>query len=94
MLKPRDLADNRVLAAVREYNDLCRRRYTIIKLDTPIQRGWRRFYVLSDHALSRSDRVTLEAILAVIGTEVVHHCPDFRRRRGRRRKHIEITAVP
>lgn len=90
MLNPRDLADRQVIAAVREYDDLCRRRYTIIKLGTPIQRGWRRFYVLSDRALSLPDQVTLEAILAVIGTEVVHYSPDFRRRRGRRRKVIEI----
>ena len=90
MLKPCDLADHQVIAAVREYNALQKRRYTITKLDTPIQSGWRRSYVLTERATVRQDRPILEEILAVIGSEVVHHSPEFRRRQGRRRKLIEI----
>jgi hypothetical protein len=90
MLNSYDLADRQVIAAVREHDALCRRRYTIIKLDEPIQRGWRRFYVLSERAAARRDHPILEAILAIIGPVVVHHDRDFRRRRGRRKKLVEI----
>ncbi|XHR26683.1 MAG: hypothetical protein ACFUZC_12065 [Chthoniobacteraceae bacterium] len=90
MLNLHDIADRRLLAVIREQDDLRQRRYTIVKLDPPIQRGWRRFYVLGERAQKRPDHKTLEAILAVIGPEVIHHSPDFRRRSGRRRKLIEI----
>jgi hypothetical protein len=95
MLNSHDYFDKQVIAAVREYDELCRRRYTIIKLDLPIQRGWRRFHALSERALGRRDRPLLEAILAVIGTTIVHHSRDFRKRRGRRsKKLIEIEQPP
>jgi hypothetical protein len=90
MLNSRDLADRQVIAAVREHDALSRRRYKIIQLDQPIQRGWRRLYVPSERAASRRDRPILEAILAVIGTVKVHHSRDFRRRRGRLKKLVEI----
>jgi hypothetical protein len=90
MLNTRDLADRQVIAAVREHDALCRRRYKIIKLDQPIQRGWRRLHVLSEGAVARRDRSILEAILAAIGSVKVHHNRDFRRRRGRRKKLVEI----
>jgi len=90
MLNSRDLADRQIIAVVREHDALCRRRYKIIKLEQPIQRGWRRFYVLSERAAARRDRPILEAILAVIGTVKIHHNRDFRRRRGRRKKLVEI----
>lgn len=90
MLNSHDLADRKLIAAVREYHDLTPRLYKIIKLDQPIQRGWRRLYVLSEHVASRRDRQILEAILAVIGTVVVHHSRDFCRRRGRSKKLVEI----
>ena len=90
MLNSHDLADRQVIAAVREYNALCWRRYKIIKLDEPIQRGWRRSYVLSERAAARRDCPVLEAILAVIGTVVVHRSRDFCRRRGRSKKLVEI----
>ena len=91
MLNSHDYADKRVIAAVREYNNLSRRRFKIIKLDCPVQRGWRRFYVLSESARNRLDRAVIEAILPVIGTVIIHHSRDFRKRRGRRsRKLVEI----
>jgi len=90
MLNSRDLADRKVVTAIREYHALRRRRYTITKVEKPIQRGWRRLYVLSERAASRRDRPILEVILAVIGTVKIHHSRDFRHRRGRRRKLVEI----
>ncbi len=91
MLNSYDYMDKRIIAAIREHSDLSRRRWRIIKLDTPVQRGWRRFYVLSEKARLRSDCSVLEAILVVIGTELKHHSPDFRKRRRRRsRKIVEI----
>lgn len=91
MLNSHDYFDKRVLAAVREYHELSRRRFTIVKLEAPIQRGWRRSHVLTEDARRRGDRPLLEAILEVIGSSVVHHNRDFRRRRSRRsRKLIEI----
>ena len=90
MLNQRDFADRQIIAAVREYNDLLRRRHTIIKLDHPIQRGWRRSYVLSERAKQRRDRPLLEAILMVINTAVVHHNRSFRKRRGRSKKLVEV----
>lgn len=90
MQNSRSYADRQVIAAVREYNALLRQRYTIIKLDKPVQRGWRRSYVLTESAKSRKDRPILEAILAVIGPVFLHHSRDFRRRRGRRKRLVEI----
>jgi hypothetical protein len=66
MLNSHDLADRQVIAAVRELDSLSRKRYTIVKLEQPIQRGWRRFYALSERASARRDRPMIEAILAVI----------------------------
>ena len=86
-----DLADRQLIAAIREHKTLLRKRYTIIKLDEPIQRGWRRFYVLSERAAWRKDRTILEAILELINTVVVSWRRDFISHRTRRRKRpIEI----
>jgi hypothetical protein len=99
MRNSHDIADRQLIAAVREYKALCRERYTIVKLDEPIQRGWRRFYVLGERAAWRKDRTTLEAILEIINTVVVSWRRDFISHRTRRRKRpIEIEqslrAVP
>jgi hypothetical protein len=90
MLNSIELADRQIRAAVREDRALSRKLCTITKLEHPIQKGWRRFYTLSDHARTRRDQPTLEAILRVIGSVVVHHSIDFRRRRGRRKRLVEI----
>ncbi len=83
--------DKRALAAVREYHALRKKEYHIIKLDKPIQRGWRRFYTLNARARARADRAVLEAILEVIGPVVINHRRDFLKRCGRRsRKLVEI----
>lgn len=90
MLNSHDLRDRKVIAAVREYRHLQRNRYKIKTLDQPYQRGWRRFYTLSQRALCREDRSTLEAILKVIGSVVLHHSRSFQRRRGRSKSLCEI----
>lgn len=90
MLNSHDLRDRQIIAAVRELDALRQRRYKIKQLEQPYQRGWRRYYVLSDRALDRQDRTTLETILEVIGSVVVHHSRIFQHRRGRARKLCEI----
>ena len=98
MLNSRDLYDRQVIAAARELDALRQRCYRIKTLEQPYQRGWRRYYTLSDRALDRQDRPTLEAILELIGNVVVHHNRNFQRRRGRSRKLREIEqplrAIP
>ena len=89
MLNKQDLLDRRIRAAAREYDELSQRRFTVIKLDEAIQRGWRRFFVLSEHAERRKDRDILAAILALIGTEQCCRRPDFRTRGRRSRRIIE-----
>jgi hypothetical protein len=66
MLNEQDYFDRRLYVAVAELNDLERRRFTTIKLTEPIQRGWRRIFVLTAHAECRKDRDTLLAILEII----------------------------
>ena len=90
MLNSHDLSDKQVIAAVREYHALNKRRYTIVRLQQPFQRGWRRHYVLGERALHHPDRSMLESILEVIGSTRVHHSRTFQHRRGRTRKLCEI----
>lgn len=90
MLNSHDFHDRQVIAAARELDALHQKRYTIKQLVQPFQRGWRRYYTLSDRALDRQDRPILVAILEVIGSVVAHHSRHFQRRRGRARKLCEI----
>ncbi len=90
MLNSHDFHDRQVIAAARELDALRQKRYKIKQLEQPYQRGWRRSYTLSERALDRQDRATLEAILEVIGSVVVHHSRNFQRRQGRARKLCEI----
>lgn len=90
MLNSHDFANRQLIAVVREYYDLRDKPYPITPLAQPVQRGWQRSYVLSERALDRPDRATLEAILKVIGKAVVHHDRNFHRRRGRSKKLFEI----
>jgi hypothetical protein len=90
MMKPHEIPDKQVIAAVREYHALSQRRYTITRLPQPYQRGWRRHYVLAERAMHHPDRPMLESILEVIGSAIVHHSRSFQRRRGRSRKLCEI----
>jgi len=90
MLNPHEISDKQVIAVVREYNALSKKRYTITRLPQPYQRGWRRFYVLSERALLHPERAMLELILKVIDNTVVHHSRVFQCRRGRSRALCEI----
>ena len=90
MLNTQDSKDRRIRAAIREYNDLSAKRHITIDLDEPIQRGWRRFFVLSDHAARRRDAETLRAILAIIGTERISRRLDFKTRQCGTKRMIEI----
>lgn len=90
MQNSKDKADRRLRALIREHDELRERCFTIVKLDRPIQRGWRRLHVLTENARNRPDCFALESILEVIGTVVVHHSRDFRKKRGRSRKLVEI----
>src|SRR5438046_1974208 len=69
-----------------------RRPYIRAALDEPIQRGWRRFHVLTAKAEKRADKDVLLALLEFIGTVKIRNSPDFRKRRGggRRRRYVEI----
>lgn len=90
MLNQKSYSDRELIAIIREHDSLQKSRYTITKLDPPIQQGWRRSHVMTERALSRLDHSVLEEILKVIGQSVVHHGRDFRRRSGRSRKLVEI----
>jgi hypothetical protein len=90
MLNSHDRMDRQVLAIARELKHFRYMPYPTKPLDPPVQRGWRRSYVLSDRAMNRPDQSVLEAILKVIGSSVVHHNRNFHRRRGKSKKLFEI----
>jgi hypothetical protein len=93
MLNSHDYLERRIGAAIRERNELSRKRFTIRKLSDPVQQGWRRFFVLTPHAERRKDRATLEAILEVIGNERICRRADFQARRSRSHKLIYIEQT-
>lgn len=92
MLNSKDYLDKKLLKIGAELDDLQRRRYVRVTLDEPIQRGWRRFHVLTAKAKLRPDSEILEAILLFVGTLQFRNSPDFRKRRGsgRRKRFFEI----
>ena len=92
MLNPQDHLDKHLLRLDRERRELWRRRYVRVLLDQPIQRGWRRFHVLTARAEKRADQDVLRALLEFIGSVQLRKSPDFRNRRGsgRRRRYVEI----
>jgi hypothetical protein len=47
MLNSKDYLDKHLLRLGAELDDLYRRRWIRVALDEPIQRGWRRFHVLT-----------------------------------------------
>jgi len=90
MLNSHDLMDRQVLAIARELKHFRNMPDPVRQLDPPVQRGWRRSYVLSERAMNRPDQPVLEAILKVIGSSVVHHNRNFHRRSGKSKKLFEI----
>ncbi len=92
MLNSKGYFDKQLLRLAREMNDLWRRRWIRVTLDEPIQRGWRRFYVLTAKAERRPDQDILSALLKIIGSVRYKNSPDFRKKRGRgkRRRFVEV----
>ena len=92
MLNAQDYFDKHLIRLGNELRDLWRRRHIRVPLDEPIQRGWRRFHVLTAKAERRADKDVLLALLEFIGTVKLRNSPDFRNRRGRgrRRRFVEI----
>jgi hypothetical protein len=90
MLNPHDYFDRRIRAAMRETR--AADRFTIVKLDEPIQRGWKRMHVLTSEARRRGDSEILAEIVRRIGNTQHHHDGKFLRRkgRGRRKRMVEI----
>lgn len=92
MLNQKDLLDKHLLRLGRELRDLNRRRHICVPLEEPLQRGWRRFHVMTEKAERRDDCETLRKILKKIGNARFRNVPEFRRKRGkgRRRKFVDI----
>lgn len=90
MLNSHDYFERRVRAAAREREELWDRPPIIQRLSEPIQRGWRRAYILAPHAEARWDRDILAAILKLINTVQYSRRPDFRKRVSRSRKRVEL----
>jgi hypothetical protein len=92
MLDPRELLDKHLLRLGRELRELRRRQFIRVTLDEPLQRGWRRFHVMSEKAERRVDREVLRTVLLRIGNVCFRNVPDFRKKRGkgRRRRYVEI----
>ena len=85
MLNSKDRFDKHVLRLGAELRVLWDRRYILVPLDEPVQRGWRRFHVLTAKAQKRADKDVLAALLEVIGTVRYGKSPEIRRKRGRPR---------
>jgi len=85
-----DLFEKKLRAVARELKELDKRIHQpkSVKLDKPIQKGWKRYYMLTDEAKARPDRELLEEILQRIGPILYHWRPDFRR--GKRARVVEI----
>ena len=92
MLNTQDYFDKQLFKLDRELDDLYRLRRVRVPLDEPIQRGWRRFHVLTDKASKRPDKEVLLVLLKIIGSMKIRNSPDFRKKRGsgRWRRFIEI----
>ena len=92
MLNTQDYFDKHLLRLDGELSELWRRRRIRVPLDEPIQRGWRRFHVLTAKAVKRPDKDVLLALLEIIGTMKIRNSPEFRKKRGsgRWRRYIEI----
>ena len=92
MLNSKDRFDKHVLRLGAELRVLWDRRYILVPLDEPVQRGWRRFHVLTAKAQNRADKDVLAALREVIGTVRYGKSPEIRKKRGRTRwwRYFEI----
>lgn len=86
MLNSQDYLDKKLLALNKHLNKLYRDplRYITKKIDPQIQKGWKRFHILTPKAKQRADSDTLSAILEVIGysrwQKHLIHKPKYRKR--------------
>lgn len=91
-MKPQEEFERKLRRVAIELKDLAKR-ISMPKsepLEKPIQKGWKRLYILSDEAKLRPDHLILEAILQEIGSVVYHWRRDFRRGRRSGARMIEI----
>ncbi len=80
----------RALYRERESLEKTNRELGLMKLDEPYQRGWMRFYVLTERSRQRLDCSTLEQILPYLNSTVICKRSDFTHRRGKSKKMVEI----
>ena len=92
MLNKYDYFDKRLLELDRERSVLRCKLWIRVPLDNPIQRGWRRYHILTATAERRADRDVLEEFLKIIGVMRFSRTPEFLKRhgRGRKRRFVEI----
>ena len=102
MLNDKDQAEKHLRAMHRELQSLeMRRRHPPVhELIQPIQRGWKRHFILTHAASLRPDATTLAAILDHLNTVQYFWRSDFRptRRRPNRQRHLvfieqELMAI-
>ena len=74
----RSLTEKRILAAFRERDAIWQAQRETVTLDEPIQRGWKRHFVLTEAAKQRPDRIPLETILEEINEIRYHWRASFR----------------
>ncbi len=86
MKNPRTLTEKRILAAFREREAIWKAQREMVTLEEPIQRGWKRHFVLAEAAKSRPDRVALETILKEINEVRYHWRASFRDGKSRRER--------
>ena len=88
MLSQMERREKHIRAVVKLERELSRQRWEpeLHPLAEPYQKGWKRFYVLSERARKRPDREALASILPYLNSVKHHNRPDFKRRtRGRKR---------
>ena len=92
MINQKERNEKWIRAIVRECDCLRPRIWNppLKKLEKPYQRGWVRFYVLGEGSGQRGDKSVLNEILPHINS--IRYCnrPDFKKRKGRSKKMIEI----
>lgn len=93
MLNSQDHLDKKILQLNKQLNTLYRNRYTTKKLDHPIQKGWRRFHVLTPKAKNRADSATLIAILEVIGYSRWQKHPVLRPKYRKRSNYSRLIEI-
>jgi hypothetical protein len=81
----RDKQDKALLALDRERQELWKaeRTQAPIKLDKPIRRGWKKYYVLRADIARRDDAVTFHRILEKVNTTIYCRARDFKEKKNK-----------